>query len=214
MNKDCTKCKLPKPYSDFQFYKGHPTGQCRACKTLSEKNRRARIGIAPKRFSRIVGNTKECLDCLMFLDMSLFRNSKRGSGGKGAYCIQCQDKRSRTVYKDLERSRLNTARYRAVNKERWRSLHRINQFNRRSAISALSDGTVTDTTLKLLYEQTLCTYCEKDTPEDKRTVDHVVPLAKGGLHSSSNLVMACRSCNSSKQERTLEEWRNDIGKSN
>lgn len=48
-----------------------------------------------------------------------------------------------------------------------------------------------------------CAYCDK---EAKLTLDHVVPLSKGGKHSAGNVVPACKHCNSSKGNTTLEEW--------
>lgn len=41
-----------------------------------------------------------------------------------------------------------------------------------------------------------CVYCRRAT---ELTQDHVVPLSKGGNHTASNVVPACRSCNSKKQ---------------
>lgn len=49
-----------------------------------------------------------------------------------------------------------------------------------------------------------CAYCDK---EAKLTLDHVIPLSKGGKHSKDNVVAACAHCNSSKGDRTLEEWK-------
>lgn len=37
--------------------------------------------------------------------------------------------------------------------------------------------------------------------------DHVVPVAKGGHHGEDNLVTACFTCNRSKRDKTVEEWR-------
>src|SRR5664280_2969459 len=48
-----------------------------------------------------------------------------------------------------------------------------------------------------------CAYCDK---EAKLTLDHVIPLSKGGKHSKDNVVPACTHCNSSKGNKTLEEW--------
>lgn len=39
------------------------------------------------------------------------------------------------------------------------------------------------------------------------TVDHVVPLSRGGQHAEGNLVPACLPCNSSKRDKLLVEWR-------
>lgn len=48
-----------------------------------------------------------------------------------------------------------------------------------------------------------CTYCGST---DKITIDHVVPLARGGKHEVDNLAPACGSCNSSKNDKLLEDW--------
>lgn len=48
----------------------------------------------------------------------------------------------------------------------------------------------------------ICRYCGAYAD----TVDHVVPVSKGGDESMSNMVACCRSCNYSKQDKSLEEW--------
>jgi 5-methylcytosine-specific restriction endonuclease McrA len=35
----------------------------------------------------------------------------------------------------------------------------------------------------------------------------VIPIARGGKHSIGNLVVACKPCNSQKNKRTIQEWR-------
>jgi|GEM_PF-6863838 len=49
-----------------------------------------------------------------------------------------------------------------------------------------------------------CTYCGSS---DDPTIDHIVPLIRGGTNDFANLTPACRSCNSSKGDRLLSEWR-------
>ena len=39
------------------------------------------------------------------------------------------------------------------------------------------------------------------------TMDHVIPLARGGRHAIANIVPACKPCNSSKHDSLLVEWR-------
>lgn len=47
-----------------------------------------------------------------------------------------------------------------------------------------------------------CAYCGRS---GRQTQDHVLPLTRGGAHSASNVVPACKSCNCRKQKRTPEE---------
>lgn len=47
---------------------------------------------------------------------------------------------------------------------------------------------------------TKCHYCGCDCSDDV-TVDHVVPYCSGGTDDLSNLVVACRKCNSTKGAR-------------
>lgn len=50
----------------------------------------------------------------------------------------------------------------------------------------------------------LCSYCHERAAD---TIDHVVPLIRGGTNFEGNLVPACRSCNASKGSLLLVEWR-------
>lgn len=49
-----------------------------------------------------------------------------------------------------------------------------------------------------------CPYCGE--AEQKLSVDHVVPVVKGGTNDISNLIPCCISCNTLKHTRLLEEW--------
>jgi len=48
-----------------------------------------------------------------------------------------------------------------------------------------------------------CAYCGK---EKKLTQDHFVPVVKQGTYTVDNILPACRSCNSSKQDFDFGEW--------
>lgn len=49
-----------------------------------------------------------------------------------------------------------------------------------------------------------CAYCRK---RGALTMDHILPISRGGRHSIGNLIPACASCNASKNDRTIMEWR-------
>lgn len=59
----------------------------------------------------------------------------------------------------------------------------------RTAVLAASDG--------------WCTWCHR---WPATTVDHVVPLAKGGTNDPDNLVPACKPCNYSRGSRDAPSW--------
>jgi 5-methylcytosine-specific restriction endonuclease McrA len=49
-----------------------------------------------------------------------------------------------------------------------------------------------------------CAYCKKEKP---LTVEHMLPITRGGKHICENIVAVCKSCNSSKHNKTLLEWK-------
>lgn len=53
----------------------------------------------------------------------------------------------------------------------------------------------------------MCLYCGGEFPDEYLTRDHVVPLSRGGRDIWSNVVAACRSCNTRKGGRRPEQAR-------
>ena len=51
-----------------------------------------------------------------------------------------------------------------------------------------------------------CHYCQGSFPPRDLTMDHVVPLSRGGLTTKSNLVPCCKTCNNQKRELLPLEW--------
>lgn len=49
-----------------------------------------------------------------------------------------------------------------------------------------------------------CIYCGST---EQITMDHVIPISRGGTHGIGNLVPACVSCNNKKLDKTIMEWR-------
>ena len=50
-----------------------------------------------------------------------------------------------------------------------------------------------------------CHYCGKHFPSEELTMDHVVPVARGGKSTRGNVVPACKACNAEKKYRTPAE---------
>jgi len=89
-----------------------------------------------------------------------------------------------------------TVKYQAVYRKSHLGAHSLRESQRRARKQG-NGGSFTSVEweqLKDTYKQR-CAYCGKRT---RLTMDHVVPLSKNGLHGSSNIVPACKSCNSKK----------------
>ena len=52
----------------------------------------------------------------------------------------------------------------------------------------------------------LCHYCQRAVGAKALTLDHVVPLVRGGRSIRANMVPACKDCNSKKQSLLAWEW--------
>ncbi len=52
----------------------------------------------------------------------------------------------------------------------------------------------------------LCYYCGKSFKPKKLTMDHIVPLARGGRSTKENLVACCKGCNNKKKTLLPIEW--------
>ena len=52
----------------------------------------------------------------------------------------------------------------------------------------------------------VCHYCEKSVPPKDLTLDHVVPVARGGQTTKGNCVPACKDCNNQKKNLLPQEW--------
>lgn len=51
-----------------------------------------------------------------------------------------------------------------------------------------------------------CQFCLQEIAPTELTIDHLVPLALGGLDEVTNFVTCCRSCNRAKADQPLEEF--------
>ena len=47
----------------------------------------------------------------------------------------------------------------------------------------------------------ICYHCKKKFPLNEITMDHIVPLARGGKSIKSNLVPSCKKCNFEKKHK-------------
>ena len=51
-----------------------------------------------------------------------------------------------------------------------------------------------------------CYYCGRPTSPKELTMDHVVPISRGGKSSKANVVPCCKECNNAKKQLLPIEW--------
>jgi len=199
----CTVCAEKKPWDAFHRHSRgvngrHPTcGTCTAIRAAKyrEANRdsvRDR-GAASKRKSRAERPEAERAATRAWRE----RNKDRVA-----------DKNRRYYLNNKERIQEAVRKYNATHvgeAKAWQQNYRA----RKRAGGSLSGEDMR----RVIRSSLTCFYCESEYTDMRRpTVDHVVPLSRGGTNTASNLVSCCRSCNSRKKDRTLEEWTPPIGK--
>lgn len=101
----------------------------------------------------------------------------------------------------LESNRKSARRWKKKNSSRVND----NENKRRAVKLKASVGDIPEDYFEQLigFQDGRCVYCHLKI---KLTVDHIVPLSRGGSHSWDNLVLACKRCNSSKHNKLLAEW--------
>ena len=52
----------------------------------------------------------------------------------------------------------------------------------------------------------ICYYCGKKFRPDELTMDHIVPVIRGGKTTKGNIVPSCKGCNNKKKYMLPMEW--------
>lgn len=53
----------------------------------------------------------------------------------------------------------------------------------------------------------VCYFCEQKFPREELTMEHLIPLSRGGRSTKKNIVVSCKQCNSLKKNLTVAEMR-------
>jgi 5-methylcytosine-specific restriction endonuclease McrA len=58
----------------------------------------------------------------------------------------------------------------------------------------------------------VCYYCRRRVGHRRLSMDHLVPLGRGGRSVRGNVVPACKDCNSRKQSLVPVEWQDFLAR--
>ncbi|KJR43451.1 HNH endonuclease [Candidatus Magnetoovum chiemensis] len=59
---------------------------------------------------------------------------------------------------------------------------------------------------KRKLQKGVCYYCLNCFPSNELTMDHVIPISKGGMSVKNNLVVSCKQCNNKKKHLLPCQW--------
>ena len=103
-----------------------------------------------------------------------------------------------------EENRLKRQTRPAEVKRRDAAMARADRSRQRGAYD---DGTMTlDANMAMWESATTCPDCGVILTEENRTMDHIVPVTRGGWHSIDNMRVTCDECNRIKRDRLPGEW--------
>ena len=100
----------------------------------------------------------------------------------------------------------------SVFEEKEKLMRRAKERERTAKISAFDNNarvgsqTIKTDLLKKVKGRKKCVYCNKMIPKNDLVLDHIHPVAKGGLSTPQNSILVCSSCNSKKRDLTLRAY--------
>lgn len=216
-SKICTKCGEEKDHSAFWKHKTTADGLRPDCKDCVNARRRERRRRNQERDEPKVKRTeKYCSDCSTTKPISEFYRDEASPDKHNYICKSCQAKRQKDWReRNREQIRERKREYYEENKEwikeyvkEWRRENGKGteywQKRRAWKLNAPKSDLTDEQWEEVLdaYDHS-CAYCS--STEDI-TQDHLIPLSRGGSHTITNVIPACRSCNARKGDSTALEY--------
>lgn len=209
VEKHCGGCKQAKPLDAFHRLSAAKDGRQRYCRECALARQRARRTENPERIAAYNRAWREANPETAKRLTAAWRekNAERYAASKAAWQRKNRERLREVVRAkratDPEKYSLPLAAWKAANRERVREY----QQKRRAAGYG---APVSDVDLSLLLDKSegLCGLCAAplafgaDWPEPLSvSVDHIVPLSRGGAHDLQNMQMAHLVCNLRKGDR-------------
>lgn len=202
--KVCTKCGGDLPLSEFGRHKKGLYGLRSTCKICESQLSRAYVEL-----NRDEVNRKKRESWLANPQTVEQKQAaiKRASAWYYANRERAYQNFLSWVQRHPSEWRVICARWQAKNPEKvresvraWRSRNPGWWQKRRADLANVENTLTTEEWLKVLSEfNNRCVYCGRS--DLKLTMDHVIPISKGGPHSKENVVPSCGPCNSKKGAR-------------
>lgn len=219
----CRDCRIDKPADRFardKTKRGGRSSQCKECAYIYNRAWKARHPEKVKEYgARVQARHGE-----RYKAEALARYAVDGAARKREYNARNRDRvraaskrcyaAHREAYRVISRRnyRKNPARtkqqaraWQKANRKKFSAIMVIQNAKRRSRKMGNGGRGFTPAHWRALLVRVggVCAYC-RDNKAD--SIDHFVPLVKGGQHDFANLVPACRRCNTLKRQHDPQPW--------
>ena len=107
----------------------------------------------------------------------------------------------------MEAKKLRDHAPRKLKKYKIKSIEEANLLNNTNKEAQVKRKAIPAQTRTMIYNKAKghCAICGKFVPCDEYTIDHIIPISKGGTDDESNLQCCCLTCNRMKQDILPEE---------
>lgn len=159
--------------------------------------------------------SKPCSKCKQIKALTEFYKTSLSKGnGYQSQCKECAKLAGKNWYANNRDQKIESSKFyaqghrkqkRASGKKHEQTYpERSNNRNhvRRAKFFGVAIYALSNKELKRIYSSP-CFYCGS---QSNQTMEHIIPFELGGTHGIGNVITACKSCNSSKNDRTIMEW--------
>lgn len=202
ITKKCGKCGEIKGIDSFYTKHGKPYSPCKVCVLASQSI------YQHNNLDKVRENARK----------RRAKNPEKFNADRARWVKENPDKRKQIVrnyhvnhkeqekIKDKKWKKSNPSKVRKfINNWFTKNPHKSTEYNqKRRAIKLKVGGVITSKEWKNLLEKydNTCLCCNRK--DVKLTLDHVIPLSRGGSNTIENAQPLCRSCNSSKHDKIID----------
>lgn len=182
MTKTCTKCHQTLPVDNFY----NAASKCKPCHKAYTREWQKTNPDKVRKYMKIAN-----------------KNSWQKQKQDKDYLLKKQLYRQETREKRIERAKV----WNKKNKLKYQNNVRASHLKRKAVLNSKTFH-ISERELKALYASA-CAFCGG---RDDITMDHIIPVSRGGNHSIGNIQPLCRKCNSRKKARLVSEYKYYLSK--
>lgn len=218
--KVCTQCKTEQPLDNFSINKALKSGLSSFCKSCAAIRRKVQYEKNGDRIRELKKGTMErTKKKRREYQQQYYYSNREHNVQKAKEWREAHPGHSSAYNKEYykthkKENKERTSNYRKNNPEKVRQIKADYRKNNPEAVqkhhmtrrARKAQNGVFEVSKKEL-QRLMKGPCVSCGSMERINIDHIIPIARGGAHSIGNLQPLCKSCNSSKIDKTMTEWK-------